>query len=359
MFERKKIKRKLFVLSDIHGCLCVLKKELKRSKFDPNDDSHLLLILGDLFDRGEQNKETCEFLSTVKNKLVLRGNHEDILLKSLLSGVVGAQQELNGTVQTIAEFFPDYDGGAYLDVVSGKGRAAKDELLNLIYSYPDYFETDSYIFTHGWLPTREKSIRQNWRRSTPPVWGIARWSRWYNFYEKSPIPEGKTLVIGHTHTRYAAEFDPSRPAGCCAPFFGKGMIAIDGGVVYSDTLNVLVLEDTLDAPAELEIPMPRESYLFALQAKDKRVELMLNKGLAEDLRPGDLITYTDPLAGASFSVRVVNVHLYHDVSDIYEDFSPSELGFDGSSEDFVRAIRRAYHYEEVADHGMLAVVFSR
>ena len=359
MDKREKKKIKIFATSDIHGCRRLLEKALKRAGFDPQDPNHILLVLGDLFDRGDDNKGTLDFLDSLKNKLLLRGNHELILIKALRSGVVTSLQEANGTIETIRQFFPLYDGGRYFMAESDVERKTKERLFELVDRMPYYFETDNYIFTHGWLPADSRRVRDGWRRATPYVWNNALWLRWYDYYGNCSVPDGKTIVIGHTPTRYAADFDPSRSYSCYAPFYGKGLIAIDGGAVYSGNLNVVCIEDTVDMPIELDIPLSHELYLDFLKNRDKKVELSLNVGKIAQLRPGDRLVYRDVSSSASFTVRVISIHSYSDFGELYEDFMPYELGFEGSSADFVATLRKIYHYEEVADHGVVAVVFAR
>ena len=46
---------KLFVVSDLHGHYKELIKALKKAEFDENNDNHLLISLGDMFDRGQDS----------------------------------------------------------------------------------------------------------------------------------------------------------------------------------------------------------------------------------------------------------------------------------------------------------------
>ena len=227
--KREFAKKFIFVVSDIHGHCDALRAALVRAGFDPECDKHLLVVMGDLFDRGRQNREVLEYLSGIKNKIILMGNHEDILLRALASGVVGALQEQNGTVRTIYDFFPDYSGAAYLPIDTEEARATRRMLTDLINSMWRYFESRRYIFTHGWLPVEEDgSILADFRYASAEVWRGAHWYRWHHLYGISRIPEEKTLVVGHTPVIYYARgFDPNRPSGSTEPFYGDRMIAID------------------------------------------------------------------------------------------------------------------------------------
>ena len=54
---------KYFAVSDCHGFYSNLMFALKNAGFDINNPEHILIVCGDLFDRGEQPKEIFEFAS--------------------------------------------------------------------------------------------------------------------------------------------------------------------------------------------------------------------------------------------------------------------------------------------------------
>ena len=49
--------KKYFIFSDTHSFFTILKKELDRKGFDVNNKNHILILCGDLFDRGNESKE--------------------------------------------------------------------------------------------------------------------------------------------------------------------------------------------------------------------------------------------------------------------------------------------------------------
>ena len=53
-------KKKFFVVSDIHGCATVFKSCLRSAKFEKDNPNHVLLCLGDCFDRGFENVEVLK-----------------------------------------------------------------------------------------------------------------------------------------------------------------------------------------------------------------------------------------------------------------------------------------------------------
>ncbi len=234
--------KKLFVVSDVHGHCTLLKEALDRAGFDGDDPEHLLVCCGDYFDRGNENFETLQFFERLKYKVLLRGNHEDLLLKLLQTGKLQPHHYINGTLQTLKDFFGKYFIDPLDDTIdfSGKTRMV-DRVCQFIDDTVNFFETEQYVFVHGWLPDTEKA----WRCADDKAWEKARWVRWTEKYDGNRPLRDKTLVCGHVPSFYADKFDPARPKSDVAIFYGNGLAAIDAGTFDTRQINVLVLEDTL------------------------------------------------------------------------------------------------------------------
>jgi serine/threonine protein phosphatase 1 len=63
-----------FVIGDIHGANKALIQCLQRSNFDKKND--LLIVLGDVSDGWPETNQCFETLLTIKNKIILLGNHD-------------------------------------------------------------------------------------------------------------------------------------------------------------------------------------------------------------------------------------------------------------------------------------------
>lgn len=53
-----------FICSDIHGYFDEWMCSLNEAGFDYSNKDHILVVLGDIFDRGRQPKEVYEFLKS-------------------------------------------------------------------------------------------------------------------------------------------------------------------------------------------------------------------------------------------------------------------------------------------------------
>lgn len=80
---QKPIKGRRLAISDIHGCSQTFKALLKSLKLTKNDQ---LFLLGDLINRGSGSDKVLDRIIKLKDKgisvYLLKGNHEDIVLKA-------------------------------------------------------------------------------------------------------------------------------------------------------------------------------------------------------------------------------------------------------------------------------------
>ena len=232
------MRKKLFVVSDVHGHYTLLQRALADAGFDKENPDHLLICCGDYFDRGEENVEVLKFFERLKHCVLLRGNHEDLLLKLLDTGRILPHNYINGTIQTLQNFFGTraIDPSTSTVDFTGKTRTV-DRLCEFIDSTLDFCETENYVFVHGWIPC------EDYAGATPEQWEEARWIKWIHVYTGQPPIPGKTLVCGHYPAFFAGRFDPSRGEHNADIFCGNGLYAIDAGTYNSGQVNILVLED--------------------------------------------------------------------------------------------------------------------
>lgn len=349
---------KLFAVSDIHGNGTLFEKALQDSHFEPNNPTHLLVVCGDLFDRGRENRKVYDILMRIPNKVLILGNH-DIALKRILENKRFDKYDIyNGADITIKEFFGN-------DSVDSNGRITldqrvADELKSLVDSSVDYFETYKYVFVHGWIPASADADPEFWQRewrSAPLfVWNEFRFAEWYTMYRHRLTLPNKTIVCGHRSAAFGSYFSRKRSKEDTTPFYAKNMIAIDGETVYSGRVNVVVLEDTLLETKEYEMSL-NDEYFTAVKDGRKTVELRVRDEKRKALRSGDRITFSkksDPMQ--KLFTRVKGCYLYEDFECLTEDFTVDEFGFHGrSKESVVKLANEIYGREKVKKYGALAI----
>lgn len=91
-----------FVIGDIHGAHKALVQCLERSNFDKEND--LLITLGDIADGWSEVVETIEELLTIKNRIDIRGNHDEWAYEYLTVGATPLIWTSQGGRATIESF---------------------------------------------------------------------------------------------------------------------------------------------------------------------------------------------------------------------------------------------------------------
>ena len=239
-------KKKFFVVSDIHGQCTLAQQALNQAGFDPDNEDHIFVHCGDLFDRGHENKMVFDFVLGIKNKILILGNHDERFREILKKRVVCDNDMWNGIQPTLYNFFGittvEDDGVLHLE----EHEELVSNIIDLIDSMRNYFETQNYVFVHGWIPLDEDDDRvpEHWRTADLDHWSDARWTSWLSVFRTATLPD-KTIVCGHRATMHAYKVDPNRYYKDYSIFRAPGVIAIDACTIQSGQINVLVLEDDL------------------------------------------------------------------------------------------------------------------
>ena len=254
-----------YVTADVHGFFSELKAALNNAGFFEDKEPHKLIVCGDLFDRGNEAVQLQKFILDLMERdevILIRGNHED-LAEQLLNrwhtkSYLDSHHNSNGTVSTVCQLTES----TILDVFDYPDRVGRDFLKSpyiqtIIPAMMDYFETEHYIFTHGWIPcTQVKLSRvqtdyiyiEEWRQADEYAWNRARWINGMEAAHSGVIEPGKTIVCGHWHTSYGhccyegdgGEFENNPNFN---PYYGEGIIALDGCTSWSGIVNCIVIED--------------------------------------------------------------------------------------------------------------------
>lgn len=264
---------KYYIVSDIHGFYTILEATLRKNGFFDDTEPHKLIVCGDMFDRGNEVLEMQEFMLDLLHKdelIFIRGNHEDLLLEMLQNledykwDIVNGSSHhcSNGTWATALALCQMSEDEALCSPEQFTEKVMQSPFCKeLIPSSVDFFETSNYIFVHGWIPcftedmpswwqrNRTYTLNPNWRECDKKDWSRARWFNGMELAGKHGILEpNKQIICGHWHTSWGhcylenkcTEFGSDVDL---TPYYGEGIIAIDGCVAHSGTINCLVLED--------------------------------------------------------------------------------------------------------------------
>lgn len=265
---------KYFVVSDVHSFYYEMRNALTDKGFDTDNPEHKLIVCGDLFDRGSQAVELFEFVKSLGDRFIyVRGNHEDLLFdcyNELISGRGCERYHVsNKTVDTICQF----TGLSYYELMFNtpeRDAVFKEKLEPLLDFITEksvnYYETDDYIFVHGWIPetpnkdaypwwdSSKDLYNADWRNAGDLDWESARWLNGMKEWKRGIREDGKIIVCGHWHCSYGwshidnkyKEFPQLTHADfqySFQPWVKEGIAAIDACTAYSGKVNCIVIED--------------------------------------------------------------------------------------------------------------------
>ncbi|MFD2210871.1 metallophosphoesterase [Virgibacillus halophilus] len=216
---------RLLAIGDIHGELSLFETLLKKAAYDPQKDQ--LILIGDYIDRGP---DSCGVLEKVmdlheKGAIVLRGNHEEMLLSAMDESSGSLEHWLrNGASETIASYMGDAAAENAADVLADSEIFKKHVCFIRERDY--IFQTPDYLFVHAGLDPNQPLSEMDKHTFV--------WIREPFF---SDYRGEKTVVFGHTPTAYLHGDND-----CHTVYFGDNrIIGIDGGAVFGGQLNCLEL----------------------------------------------------------------------------------------------------------------------
>ena len=254
-----------YVTADVHGYFSELKTALTQIGFFDDNEPHKLIICGNIYDRGSEPLQLQGFILELLSKdeiILIKGNHDDLALELLHNWTKESYLQYfhrtNGTIDTVCRL----TGFTVKDMYSDPEEVRKafrqnDYIQKIIPSMLDYFETEHYIFTHGWIPctpiriTSDKNeyvMIEDWRNAESKAWDKARWINGMEAAHSGVIENNKTIVCGHWHcsfghSRYendGGEFDNNPNFN---PYYAKGIIALDACTPVSKKVNCIIIED--------------------------------------------------------------------------------------------------------------------
>ena len=261
---------KYFVVSDLHGYLTPLRTALEAAGFFDEQEDYRLVVCGDVLDRGGEAEALVDFLLDVQARgqlIYVLGNHEELLVQCLsdvleddvykiASGL--SHHYRNGTWNTLLQLSGMREGDAIANPRALVRRVKQSRFWRELATHCiDWYETEHYVFCHGWIPTNVKGqkpaesyhYRADWREADANDWWRARWLNGMEMACRHGVTEpDKTSVCGPWHTSYGhAVFEKKgTERGVKAdfsPFLAKGILAIDGCTHSSGRVNCVVLED--------------------------------------------------------------------------------------------------------------------
>lgn len=194
---------RIFAIGDIHGCCNTFKKLLLEKLAIQKSDN--IYCIGDYIDRGKDSKGVIDLIINLRIKgyriHTIRGNHEQMMLDSVIDGERLHLWIQNGGIETLKSF----------------GISSVNELPGMYLAFLEqtefFIETSKYIFVHAGL---------NFRMEDPFLDREAMlWTR-DDYFDKSKI-NNRILIHGHTPISLTYIFKQ----------LSSNKVNIDGGCVYN------------------------------------------------------------------------------------------------------------------------------
>jgi serine/threonine protein phosphatase 1 len=236
--------KRYFLFSDVHGEFSALLSSLEKSGFEPDNKDHILVGVGDYFDRGNENKQILDFLIGYKDKERFQGiygNHDQMLdhfLRGKSNGISDfIYNGLNKTLNNLSgldcrEYISQFPQ-LIIDKVIDNNR----KIIDFLDSLEERIELGNYEITHaGYSPDTD--------RDGNDTWTVDNWSNTPYFVRKFKPSADKIYVFGHWHARKLnVLFNDKDEFYNDNTFRYNNYIGLDACTNLSGFVNILVLED--------------------------------------------------------------------------------------------------------------------
>lgn len=236
---------KYFITSDVHGYYYILKEELEKKGWEDENPDHKLIILGDVFDRGDETIKLYKWLKSLDDRFIyIKGNHEQLAIRlyedlhKYEAKDISDHHYHNGTLQTLDAFSPFLLEAffGYPQPSNWDNKALKDFIEWLKTKPVNYYELGDNIFVHGWIPMKKYSI------ATDDEWKDAQWHNGMLRWSEGLKIKNKTIWCGHWYTTWGHSYLHNDFKTKDEPFKDEGIVALDATTCLSGKVNIEIIE---------------------------------------------------------------------------------------------------------------------
>ena len=235
-----------FIFGDVHGKFLPLISALQDAGWDEKNPNHVLISLGDNFDRGPKNVEIYKFLRR-HNTLCIMGNHELFFYQYLLGLDNGLWNcEVNGMWWTLRDFsgrdIPATDYSHLLPHLRYQIQERFLDLTSWLGTMPDGYKIGDYILTHAGFATNYPT------HESDKSWYPCNAAKTPDFIKKYDGHTGKfRFIFGHWHAwRLTKEFIGIEDVKSCIFDYGN-FIGLDACTNLTYRVNIYVIDSDKEA----------------------------------------------------------------------------------------------------------------
>lgn len=211
----------IYVLSDIHGCQDRFDSILDQIDLRPEDT---LYILGDVIDRNPDGIRILRRIMAMPNAKMLLGNHELMMLQSIYSPSADSSIPNPRGAAHSCRLWYNNGGRVTHNYLKHIRKALREEIFEYLAGLPVNVKLEvngrKFILTHA-APT-ELYPRYGRKYLSEKEFAV-----WYRYRDFEQMPEGYTVIHGHTPTFYDQICDPMQ---IC---YDKNRICIDCGCAHT------------------------------------------------------------------------------------------------------------------------------
>ena len=207
---------KRYAIGDIHGNCKGLIECLKAVDFSYADDK--LIVLGDVVDGYPETKKCVNVLLTIKNLVMVLGNHDAWALEWMKTGYAERIWTSQGGQATINSYIED-------------GEEVPERHIRFFEKALPYYEEDDCLFVHGGI---KMNTRAEENRPYDMTWDrtLAETS-FHKSIDTKKLTPYKEVFIGHT-TTYCFNTDK--------PVHGYEVWNLDTGAGWGGRLTIMNLD---------------------------------------------------------------------------------------------------------------------
>ncbi|MFL6493666.1 MAG: metallophosphoesterase [Nitrososphaera sp.] len=214
--------KEVAIIGDIHGCYDEVNQLLDAIDWSPT--SHVLIMTGDLIDRGPKIKETLTFARNTSSVYTLMSNHEQKLLRYLQDGHIQSSALVKTIQQCGDAFLKEPSFLKWLESLPWIVRFADNSYVVHAGIRPDRpinkQHKDHCIYIRTWNPVTRKISNE----------GLDPW--WYEYpylYSSQREHSAGQIKIFFGHQRHDKAW------------VSHWACALDGGAVFGGALRAYVL----------------------------------------------------------------------------------------------------------------------